>query len=290
MKILVIILLYLLSVSSCISETTASTNLLNTNADSTTQVSLIDTLGQTIETRFKTPIGYQRISSGENSFETFLRKLPLKKHGSFVKLYDGRNKIKENVYDAVVDLKIGNKDLHQCADAIMRLRAEYLWIQRRYSEIHFNYSNGFRAEYSKWMAGQRIIVEGHNTYYKTTSTFSNSYNDLWKYLEQVFTYCGTLSLSKELQSVNTSNLSTGDIFIYGGSPGHAVIVVDIAIDSKTNKKVFLLAQGYMPAQEIQILKNPNNADMSPWYSEDFESKLFTPEWTFDSTELKRFKE
>ena len=59
-------------------------------------------------------------------------------------------------------------------------------------------------------------------------------------------------------------MKIGDVFIKGGSPGHAVTIVDIAINPKTNKKVFLLAQSYMPAQEIKILKNPNNSELSPW--------------------------
>jgi hypothetical protein len=58
--------------------------------------------------------------------------------------------------------------------------------------------------------------------------------------------------------------------------------------NKQGKKIFLLAQSYMPAQELQILKNPNNAKMSPWYSEEFGETLITPEWTFKKAHLKRF--
>jgi len=46
-------------------------------------------------------------------------------------------------------------------------------------------------------------------------------------------------------------------------PGHAVIVVDMAEDAK-GQRAFLLAQSYMPAQDIHILKNPMDADLSPW--------------------------
>jgi hypothetical protein len=41
----------------------------------------------------------------------------------------------------------------------------------------------------------------------------------------------------------------------------------------------------MPAQEIQILKNPNNLELSPWYSNKIGSELRTPEWTFKKTDL-----
>ncbi len=52
--------------------------------------------------------------------------------------------------------------------------------------------------------------------------------------------------------------------------------------------MMLLAQSYMPAQELQILKNPNNTSLSPWYNIDFGTTLETPEWTFSSSQLRRF--
>ena len=81
------------------------------------------------------------------------------------------------------------------------------------------------------------------------------------------------------------NLAIGDVFILGGSPGHAVIVVDLA-RNKNGEKVFMLAQSYMPAQETQILRNPSDAFISPWYRAESQSKLHTPEWTFKIDELK----
>ena len=107
-------------------------------------------------------------------------------------------------------------------------------------------------------------------------------------METIFSYAGTLSLSQELKAIDVKEMKIGDVFIKGGSPGHAVIVVDMAINPKTNKKIFMLAQSYMPAQEIQILLNPNNVDLSPWYELDFGTELITPEWKFKSSELKRF--
>jgi hypothetical protein len=45
----------------------------------------------------------------------------------------------------------------------------------------------------------------------------------------------------------------------------------------------------MPAQEIQVLVNPNDSGLNPWYAAGFGSVLQTPEWTFASSERKRFK-
>lgn len=110
-------------------------------------------------------------------------------------------------------------------------------------------------------------------------------------MNRVFMYAGTASLSKELLTVPYTSLQPGDVFIKGGSPGHAVIVLDVAVDPATKKKVFLLAQSYMPAQQIHILVNPISKKLSPWYElEEVDSgKLYTPEWTFEKKELKRFK-
>ena len=250
--------------------------------------SRIDRSAKTLETRFLLPEGFQRVKADSNSFGAYLRKLPLKPDGSIVKLHNGEEKANNDIYEAVVDLPIGKKDLHQCADAVMRLRAEYLYAQKQFDKIHFNFTNGFRCDYSEWMKGKRIAISGNKTWWKQSAQPSNTYKDFWSYLEMIFSYAGSLSLSKEMKPVSVEELQIGDVFILGGSPGHAVLVVDVAVNSKTNKKIFLLAQSYMPAQETQILKNPNDNKLSPWYTADFGEKLYTPEWTFARNDLKRF--
>ena len=67
----------------------------------------------TIQSRFDVPQGFTRTKEAVNSFGYYLRNLPLKSVGSQVKYFNGLIKTKPNVYDAVIDLPIGNKDLHQ---------------------------------------------------------------------------------------------------------------------------------------------------------------------------------
>ncbi|OXA70371.1 hypothetical protein B0A67_16415 [Flavobacterium aquidurense] len=245
-------------------------------------------LGNTIQQRFQLPQGFVREEESKTSFAFFLRNIPLKPLGSDVLYFDGTTKSNRNVYEAVVDLPIGKQDLHQCADAVMRLRADYFYSQKQYDKIHFNFTNGFRVDFSKWVEGYRIAIKGNKTSWVKTAKPSDSYQTYWKYLETVFMYAGTASLEKELKSINALDIKIGDVFIKGGFPGHAVIVVDVAVNPKNNQKIMLLAQSYMPAQEIQILKNPNNSSLSPWYAVDFGTSLKTPEWTFSSSQLKRF--
>jgi hypothetical protein len=85
------------------------------------------------------------------------------------------------------------------------------------------------------------------------------------------------------------DIQPGNVFIRGGSPGHAVIIVDVAMNQSTGRKIFLLAQSYMPAQDIHILKNPADPELSPWYEVDLNAKkIQTPEWEFGIEELRRF--
>lgn len=263
--------------NSAASETTEADSFENSQ-------SLIDTAGKTLQTRFKPPKGFQRKLVEENSFATYLRSLPLKPSGTKVKYYNGDIKY-DNVYDAVVDMEISNLDLQQCADAVMRLRGEYLFSIKAYDQISFTLTNGFKMDYSEWTKGNRLIVNGNKTNWLKTKEPSNTYKDFREYMEVVFTYAGTLSLSKSLDSKNIKDIAIGDVFILGGSPGHAVIVVDIA-ENETGDKVFLLAQSYMPAQETQILKNNNDKKLSPWYSANIVGLLHTPEWTFEVEQLK----
>lgn len=225
----------------------------------------------TIVTRFAPPAGFERVTNEPASFSTYLRNLPLKPWNSKVLYFDERSKNTPNVYLSVIDLKIGKKDLHQCADAVMRLRAEYLYANRRFDEIHFNF-----------------VVDGKPRYFKNYAQGEYSYAKFWKYMEYIFTSANTRSLHNELKSVPMQKMQIGDVFIQKGVPfGHAVIVVDMAENPTTGQKVYLLAQSYMPAQEIQLLINPNNASLSPWYELKNET-IKTPEWTFEPADLRRF--
>lgn len=202
--------------------------------------------------------------------------------------YSGEEKTNK-VAAAVLNFDVGNKDLQQCADAVMRLRAEYLYKTKQYELLHFNFTSGFKADYSKWRSGYRISVKGNNVNWVKTTKESELYKSFREYLDVVFTYAGTASLTKELKQITLSQMQIGDVFIKGGSPGHAVIVVDMAVNPKTNKKLFMIAQSYMPAQDIHILINANKLSVSPWYElDETATEIETPEWTFDKNQLKRF--
>jgi Domain of unknown function (4846) len=236
------------------------------------------------------PKGYKRIDTEINSFKNWLNHLPINLLDNNVYTFSGEKKYNQNAQYKVVNIDIGDRDLQQCADAVMRLRAEYLFSSKKYDKIHFNYTNGVNIPFSKWSSGYYPSLKGNKVVWVSSSN-NKSYKSFRKYLTNIFTYAGTSSLEKEMITVQLSEIKAGDVFIKGGFPGHAVIVVDVVINEKTKDKAFLIAQSYMPAQSIHILKNPINTEMSPWYSvNEINNVIETPEWTFNSSQLKRFKE
>jgi murein L,D-transpeptidase YafK len=239
--------------------------------------------------RIEPPAGFERQYCAINSYQDWLRHLPLKPGTPKVYLYNGAEKNYQNGHYAIVDIDIGQEDLQQCADAIMRLQAEYLFSKKAFSEIDFSLTNGDEVGFRKWISGYRPLVSGNNiTWYKRALPDS-SYVTFRAYLKFIFTYAGTYSLNQQATRIeDRNNMMIGDIFIEGGFPGHAILVTDMAINPRTGETVFLLSQSYMPAQDIHILKNLNRPDLNPWYKLNFGDTLYTPEWTFTSKSLKRF--
>lgn len=246
----------------------------------------------TVANRIDVPEGFLRDSVGAGSFAEWLRFLPLEAEGSKVMYYNGEEKPYQQFHEAVIDIDIGKQDLQQCADATMRLRAEYQYATKDYGNIRFNFTNGDPALYSKWRQGYGITLSNNRLKWVKSSKANASYSSFKRYMRWVFMYAGTASLSKEVTYIsNLKEMKIGDIIIQGGFPGHAVIVVDMAHHPTTGKKVFLLAQSYMPAQSIHILKNPINTKLSPWYSIDeclTEGAIITTQWNFLNSHLARF--
>lgn len=216
------------------------------------------------------PRGYKRVVTKFNSFGYFLQNVPLSKNDT-VYYYNGEVKPDQNSHIAVLKYDVGTSDLQQCADAVMRLRAEYLYSQKKYSQIHFNF-----------------LSDGKPHYYTDYAGNDRTYKKFRKYLNYVFAYANTASLKKELKHIDIKNIQIGDVFIQTGNPyGHAMIVMDMAVNEKTDTKIFLLAESFMPAQSIHIVKNFSNRTLSPWYSSDTE-EIMTPYWTFSKYDLYRF--
>lgn len=210
------------------------------------------------------PEGFKRLKSTDSGFATFLQNVALKKDKT-VYLFNGQKKANQLAQFAVLNISVGSKDLQQCADAVMRLKAEYLFQLKKYNEIVF------------W--------DNQKKEYRFGAPFTRENFD--NYLLKVFGMCGSASLEMQLKNKNDlQSVMPGDVFIKGGFPGHAVIVIDVAENEK-GERIFMIAQSYMPAQNIHILRNPNNENINPWYAvNEIGEYLFTPEYTFTKKQLK----
>jgi len=244
----------------------------------------------TLEARIAPPAGFDRSPAARGSFAAWLRGLPLKPAGALVLLYTGAPKGRQDVHVAVVDIDVGTRNLQQCADAAMRLRAEWLFATGRARDIAFNATGSAQPiAFARWANGERPTVSSRAVSWSRSAGPDAGYASFRRYLDTVFAWAGTLSLAQELPAVPVSQMQAGDLFIKGGSPGHAVLVADMVENRGTGEKRFLLLQSFMPAQEMHVLKNPGNADGSPWYRLDFGDRLVTPEWVFPRESLKRWR-
>ncbi len=229
---------------------------------------------------------FKRVKLNEDSFGHWLRNLPLKEKGTKVFLYNNKKKNNQKIHYAVIDIDVGDRDLQQCADAVMRLRAEYLYSRGEYNKIHFKFLNGFNFKYSKWKAGYNLNSK-KNAWLQTPGAQRPGYKNFRKYMNIVFNYANTKSLNSELKSVPIKDIQPGDVFIQGIKThyNHAVIVLDVAINEK-GEKIFLIAQSFTPAQDIEVLIKPGSK--TPWHPIPEANEFETAEWLFYKSDLKRF--
>lgn len=216
------------------------------------------------------PKGFNRLSIDSNGFECFLRNIKIK-NNNVIYYYNEAPKENQSHHYKILDISVSKKDLQQCADAVMRIRAEYFFSRKEFGKIQFRNGNKMYS-----------YIEFLNRKNK-----SINHTTLLEFMEFVFINCGTYSLVEMLHSkTNKEDLEIGDVFVKAGSPGHAMLIVDVAINKKTNEKIFLLAQSFMPAQSIHIVKNLNDVNNSPWYFVNNEFEVKTPGYTFNWQHLK----
>jgi hypothetical protein len=232
------------------------------------------------------PTGFSYLITGDTAYANWLLDLKVRKSKT-VYLYNGGLKENQHAQFAVLDINIGKKDLVQCADAVMKLRADHLFEQNKYAEIKFTATSGDVLSFDQYLKGKRWKERGGKLVSFMISANPDTKASYNSFMEFVYSYCGSYSLSKQLrQVIDPLSIQPGDVFVQGGFPGHAVTVMTVAKNA-TGKTIFLLSQGYMPAQDIHILKN-YGSDLSPWFDVAGIYPLDTPQWQFEKGSLKRW--
>ncbi len=246
---------------------------------------------QRLDQRFTPPDGFFRVPAAADTFAAWLRGLPLKPEGTTVLLHTGAPKSRQNVHAAVIEIDTGKRDLQQCADAVMRIYAEWQFARGDFGRIAFNDTGqGSPMPFSRWAAGERPRASGHALVWTKRAAADVSYASFRRYMDTVFAWAGTHSLERELVPVADGRVEIGDVFIKGGFPGHAVLVADVAEHPASGARRFLLIQSFMPAQDTHVLKGAGASEGSPWYALEAGKPLVTPEWTFAPGSHRRWRQ
>lgn len=225
----------------------------------------------------------RRVITDQSSWTSFLQNLP-EKQGLVVD-YRGKPVQNQEKQAALIDYDTGNRDLQQCADALMRLRAEYLFQQRRLSEIHFHFTSGHDYSFLAFCRGQRPLVHGNRIRFVATRPVAANHQSLRQYLNIVYAYAGTMSLAKELR--NAEKFAIGTVIIAPGSPGHCLIISDEATTPE-GETLYKLVEGYSPAQSIYVLRNVQEPSLGYWHRLR-KGVLTTASYRFRSFQRKAFE-
>ena len=241
--------------------------------------SIIDNTKQTSSQQ----ITFKPRESAEGSWIYFLQHLLVVNHP--ILDYRGKPVSNQNKNGGVIPYDVGNTDLQQCADALIRLRAEYLFGHQLYNQIGFHFTDGHYYSFNDYCNGLRPATFGNSILFKTFSSSPKTHESLRKYLNIVYDYAGTISLARELKDAD--NFELGTVVIHPGSPGHCFIIADEATAS-TGEKVYKLVEGYSPAQSIYVIRNIFEPSLSPWYHLN-KGTIRTASYTFSNYQLKKFE-
>jgi hypothetical protein len=243
-----------------------------------------------LDTYLQTPAGLTRVEVTPDSFAAWLRSLPVREDRDHVLSFRGRQVASPSAAVAVVDL--GRGDLQQCADSLLRLHAEYLWATGRAALAEYHFTSGHLSSWAAWVRGERVRVSGSQVETFSGSPRSSTHESFRAWLQQLFIYAGTMSLELDSQPVaSLGAVAAGDFFVLPGSPGHTVMVLDVAIDPN-GKRFGLIGQGYTPAQDFHVIASSFTEVIGQvWFPlpEGESETLHVPTWQpFPRSSARRF--
>ena len=231
----------------------------------------------TLEARFPTPPGYQRVALEPGSFGEWLRGLPLAAEGTPVLNNSGDSVFSGNddYVAAVVAIDVGPGDLQQSADAVIRLHGEWLWASDKPNAISYKSTTKLDLPFSRWAKGQRLLAAGPNMGWVVKGKPRDpTYNDFRQYIDAVMLWSNNVSLgTRSIKVEDPAQLTPGDFFLQSHGKGHAVLVLDVA-RKPTGERVALLGIALQsPAQSIHVMRLGRE---TAWFSLRPPSPVRTP--------------
>lgn len=208
---------------------------------------------ESVSEGFAPPAGATRAPA--TAWGEWLRGRPLRPPGTPVLSYAGAEL--DMPAARVVDLPLVPGDLQQCADSILRLRAT--WERATGGSPAFHYTSGYLSAWKDWAAGYRPRVSGSKVTRGTGGRTGTNDANFEAWLADLFMYAGTRSLAKEITPEAPAEVQPGDLLVAPGSPGHAVLVLDVAREG--SRAWVLVGQGFMPAMSFHVVAGPE----AGWY-------------------------
>lgn len=230
---------------------------------------------ETVRQAYPPPAGATRLPG--DAFGDWLGELELAAPDAPVRTWDGRSVPQDA---RVISLPLVPGDLQQCADTVIRLRAE--WLRQAGREVSFHATSGDPLAWSRWQEGERPYAVGRGLQWRAGGARGDSEASWEGYLAAVFTWAGTASLAAR-DTVPVDQPRPGDVIVQGGFPGHAVVVLDAA-GTADGGVLLLIGEGFMPAQDAHVQHGP----VEHWWPWDPARGLALPYWPLPSSALRRF--
>ncbi|HOS93484.1 MAG TPA: DUF4846 domain-containing protein [Armatimonadota bacterium] len=240
-----------------------------------------------IASRIGIPAGFHEVPVEPGSWPEWLRFLPLMPAHSPIRGADGRPLGWPGIPapPGVVDMDVRRNQ--ECADTILRLRAEYLRWAGHDDRLAFSLAGGGTISWADWRRGMRPVPVGGRVRMVRMAGPSESRQSFEAFLDAVFNWCNTDSLSGDGIPATPEDLRIGDFVSRpgAGARGHAMMIVDLAVDADGNRRALIL-QGAMPAQSAHLLRASTGSAWIPIYPAPCFSVPGWREFTWDL--LRRF--
>ncbi len=219
---------------------------------------------------FPPPAGAERLEA--DPFATWIGALNVKAPDVPVRTHDGRV-VRGHPGARVIDLPMVPGDLQQCADAAIRVRAE--WLEETGGEILYHATSGDPIPWTRWQAGERPYEKDGGLAWRPGTGGG------WEaYLTAVMVWAGTWSVAT-YDTVPAEDPRAGDLLVEGGFPGHAVMLLDVA---KRDEETFvLIGESFMPAMDFHVEPGP----VEGWWS--WEEGVRLAHWDLREAPLRRWK-
>jgi len=119
---------------------------------------------------------------------------------------------------AVVAIDVGKADLQQSPDVVVRLDAEWRFAKGE-RDMSYEGATGLDMPLSRFAKGDRIVALGGNIFWAPRAKPAKiDYPTFRSYLDTVFTWANSTSLSTQGTKVEPADIQPGDFFVHQASP------------------------------------------------------------------------